>query len=46
LYERFCTNNQDYEQLNAAAAKKLTAFGNDERYFDEQEYEQLSKQYK
>ena len=46
LYERFCTNNQDYVQMNAAAAKKLTAFGNDERYFDEQEYEQLSKQSK
>jgi hypothetical protein len=45
LYERFCTNEQDYEQLDGPAARKLTAAGNDERFFDEEEYEELSKQY-
>ena len=45
LYEYYCTNNQDYEQLGAASAKKIkTAEGEDERFFDEQEYQRLKRQ--
>lgn len=45
LYERFCTDEQDYVQLEGAAARKYTAAGNDERFFDEEEYEELSTKY-
>ena len=45
LYEYYCTNNQDYEQLGAASAKMpKTLEGSDERFFDDQEYQRMIKQ--
>ena len=45
INERYnCTNMSDYQQL-APEKKPVTAEGNDERFWDDQEYERLRKQY-
>jgi hypothetical protein len=42
--EYYCTNNQDDKVLNPdGVAKYITAAGLDERYFDEDEYQELLK---
>ena len=42
IYEYYCTDNQDYEQLGSASAQKSkTLEGADERFFDEQEYRRM-----
>jgi hypothetical protein len=45
LYEGYCIHNYDFEELNPGGKIPLTAEGNDERFFDEQEYQRLRKQY-
>jgi hypothetical protein len=45
LMEYYCTNNQDYNLQNPQGPRYISASGLDERYFDEQEYEQLKKQF-
>jgi hypothetical protein len=43
--EYYCTNNQDDKVLNPEGlAKYISASGLDERYFDEQEYQELLKE--
>ena len=45
INERYnCTNMSDYQQLSPQK-KPITAEGNDERFWDGQEYERLLKQY-
>jgi hypothetical protein len=45
IEERYnCTNMSDYQQLSPQK-KPVTAEGNDERFWDDQEYERLRKQY-
>jgi hypothetical protein len=45
LFEGYCVHNYDFEELNPEAKIPRTPEGNDERFFDEQEYERLRKQY-
>ena len=45
LIEWYCTNNQDFQVQNPTGPKYISATGLDERYFDEQEYEQMKQQY-
>src|ERR1019366_10755792 len=45
MIEYYCTNNKDYDLQNAKGPKYSAASGLDERYFDEQEYEQLKQQF-
>lgn len=45
LYEDFCTNNVDFLQLNPEGEIPRTVEGNDERFWDEPEYERLRKQF-
>lgn len=42
--EYYCSNNKDVDQFNAAGAKYISPTGLDERYFDEQEYQELKKE--
>jgi hypothetical protein len=42
--EYYCTNNQDDKVLNPEGIKYISPSGLDERYFDEQEYQELLKQ--
>lgn len=44
LDEYYCTNNQDVKDLNPDGLKYISPSGLDERYFDEQEYQELKKQ--
>lgn len=41
LYEGYCVHNYDFDELNPGGKAPRTAEGNDERFFDEQEYERL-----
>jgi hypothetical protein len=45
ITEYYCTYNPDIDSLYPAAKIPRTASGADERYFDEQEYEEMSKKY-
>lgn len=45
ITEYYCTNNRDISVLYPEAKIPRTATGADERYFDEQEYEEMSKKY-
>jgi hypothetical protein len=42
--EYYCTNNQDDKVLNPEGIKYISPSGLDERYFDEDEYQELLKQ--
>jgi hypothetical protein len=42
--EYYCTNNQDDKVLNPDGIKYISPSGLDERYFDEEEYQELLKQ--
>jgi len=42
--EYYCTNNQDEKVLNPDGVKYISPSGLDERYFDEEEYQELLKQ--
>lgn len=43
INERYnCTNMTDYQQMSPEK-KPITAEGNDERFYDEKEYERLRK---
>ena len=44
LSEYYCTNNQDIQALNPEGIKYISSTGLDERYFDEEEYQELLKQ--
>ena len=45
MTEYYCTNNKDYDLQNPTGPKYISASGLDERYFDEEEYEQLKRQF-
>jgi hypothetical protein len=45
ITEYYCTYNPDIDSLYPASKIPRTATGADERYFDEQEYETMSKQH-
>jgi hypothetical protein len=45
MVEYYCTNNTDYGSENPGGPKYISVNGLDERYFDEQEYEQLKKEF-
>ncbi len=45
ITEYYCTNNQDISVLYPESQIPRTANGADERFFDEQEYEMMSKKY-
>ena len=45
IFEGYCIHNYDFEELNPDAKIPRTTEGNDERFFDEQEYQRLRKQY-
>jgi hypothetical protein len=42
--EYYCTNNQHDKVLNPDGPKYISASGLDERYFDEEEYQELLKE--
>ncbi len=44
LSEYYCTNNQDVQVLNPNGIKYISPTGLDERYFDEDEYQELLKE--
>jgi hypothetical protein len=45
MIEYYCTNNADYKLQNPTGPKYISASGLDERYFDEEEYEQLKREF-
>ena len=45
MIEYYCTNNKDYALQNPGGPKYISASGLDERYFDDQEYQELKKQF-
>jgi hypothetical protein len=45
MTEYYCTNNKDYDLQNPSGPKYISASGLDERYFNEEEYEQLKQQF-
>lgn len=45
MTEYYCTNNKDYAIENPTGPRYISAGGLDERYFDQEEYEQLKKQF-
>jgi hypothetical protein len=46
LYEGYCIHNYDFEELNPGAKIPHTSEGNDERFFDQREYERLRQKYR
>ena len=39
----YCTNNQDFKIMNPNGVHNISPDGLDERYFDEDEYQELLK---